>query len=77
MYHNQVILTSRDELVVVCDKKQNIYERELDWLDKRVTRIGLDRFKDPYIDLTTFYRLPNRIAEISNRFSEILDLIKK
>lgn len=67
-------LTSRDELVVVCDKKQNIYERELDWLDKRVTRIGLDRFKDPYIDLTTSYRLPNRIAEISNRFSEIFGL---
>jgi len=35
-------LTKRDEVVVVCDKKQNIYSREMDWLDKR--RPGVEKF---------------------------------
>jgi hypothetical protein len=62
-------LTERDEMLVVCDKRQNIYERELDWLDKRVTRVGLDKFKTPYIDLTVSFRLPKRVAALANDFS--------
>lgn len=71
---NDYFLTSRDEVVVVCDKKQNIYERELDWLDKRVTRQGLEKFKEPYIDLLASYRLPPKVATMSNEFSEMFDL---
>jgi superfamily I DNA and RNA helicase len=66
---DQYFLTSRDELLVLCDKKQNIYERELDWLDKRITRRGLDKFKDPYIDLTVTFRLPRKVAVMTNDFS--------
>lgn len=71
---NEYFLTNRDELLVVCDKKQNIYERELDWIDKRVTRFGLEKFRNPYIDLTVSYRMPRRVAELSNEFSEEFDL---
>ncbi len=70
-YHllNNYFLNSRDEVMIVCDKRQNIFDRELDWLDKRVTKEGLDKFKEPYIDLTETFRLPNRVAVMSNDFS--------
>jgi Superfamily I DNA and RNA helicases len=64
-------LTSRDEVVVVCDKKQNIYGREMEWLDKR--RAGVEKFGD-WIDLKTIVRLPERIALITKEFSEIFNL---
>lgn len=67
---DKYFLTSRDELMIVCDKRQNIFDRELDWLDKRVTKEGLDKFKGPYIDLTSTFRLPKRVAIMSNEFSE-------
>ncbi|MBD2766806.1 NERD domain-containing protein [Hymenobacter sp. BT664] len=71
----QYFLDSRDELLVVCDKKQNIYERELLWLDKRGNRSGgLDKFRENYIDLKTSYRLPQSIAEITNEFSVTFNL---
>ncbi|MGA7720483.1 MAG: UvrD-helicase domain-containing protein [Ignavibacteriaceae bacterium] len=60
-------LNERDELVVVCDKKQNIYGRQLEWLDKR--RKGLDKFGN-WIELKTIIRLPIIIAQASNLFSE-------
>lgn len=71
---DQYFLTSRDELLVVCDKKQNIYDREIDWIDKRVTKQGLEKFKESNIDLTTSYRMPKRVAEMSNEFSELFEL---
>jgi len=37
-------LTDRDEVVVVCDKKQNIYGQTTAWLDKR--RRGVEKFGD-------------------------------
>jgi len=67
---NNQFLTDRDELLVVIDKKQNIYERELDWVDKRVTRQGLEKFKYPYIDLTATFRMPQKVAELAKEFSE-------
>jgi hypothetical protein len=70
---NDEFLTERDELLVVCDKKQNIYDRELNWIDKRVTREGLDKFGD-YIDLTSTFRMPKKVAHMSNKFSEIFGL---
>ena len=64
-------LNKHDELVVVCDKKQNIYGRKLEWLDKR--RSGLEKFGN-WIELKTIIRLPIIIANISNQFSEIFGL---
>ncbi|MFH2231702.1 MAG: UvrD-helicase domain-containing protein [Patescibacteria group bacterium] len=64
-------LSDRDEFVVVCDKKQNIYGRDLSWIDKR--RVGLEKFGD-WNDLTVIFRLPAKIAEISNSFSEMFNL---
>ncbi len=60
-------LTSQDEVVVVCDKKQNIYERETEWLDKR--RRGVEKFGS-WIELKKIMRLPEKIAKISVMFSE-------
>ncbi|MGB5069663.1 MAG: UvrD-helicase domain-containing protein [Flavobacteriales bacterium] len=71
---NEHFMTTRDEMLIVCDKRQNIFERELDWLDKRVTRKGLEKFKDPYIDLTVTFRLPANVAVMTNEFSELFGL---
>ena len=71
---NKYFLNSHDEVLIVCDKRQNIFDRELDWLDKRVTKEGLDKFKEPYIDLTVTFRLPKRVAVMSNEFSVEFDL---
>ncbi len=64
-------LTSRDEVVVVCDKKQNIYSREMEWLDKR--RSGVEKFSE-WIELKTTVRLPEKIARITKEFSEKFNL---
>ena len=64
-------LSNRDELVIVCDKKQNIYGRELSWIDKR--RKGLEKFGD-WEELKTGMRLPEKIANITNEFSETYNL---
>ena len=64
-------LTDRDEVVVVCDKKQNIYSREMDWLDKR--RGGVEKFGE-WIELKTIVRLPERIANMTRIFSEKFNL---
>lgn len=64
-------LTERDEVVVVCDKKQNIYSREMDWLDKR--RSGVEKFGE-WIELKTIVRLPEKIAEMTKEFSERFNL---
>lgn len=71
---NKYFLTNRDEVLIVSDKRQNIFDRELDWLDKRVTRAGLEKFVEPYIDLTVTFRLPKKVAIMSNEFSEIFEL---
>lgn len=71
---DKYFLSNRDEVLIVCDKRQNIFERELDWLDKRVTKSGLEKFKEPYIDLTVTFRLPKKVAVMSNDFSEVFEL---
>lgn len=71
---DKYFLSNRDEVLIVCDKRQNIFERELDWLDKRVTKSGLEKFKEPYIDLTVTFRLPKKVAVMSNEFSEVFEL---
>lgn len=69
----ECFLSSRDEVLVVCDKRQNIYERDLSWLDKRVTRHGLEKFGD-YIDLSVSIRQPPKLASFSKAFADTFDL---
>lgn len=66
-------LSERDELIVVCDKKQNIYERDLNWLDKRIKSQNLDKFGD-WIDLATSFRIPPKINHIANKFTEYFNI---
>ncbi len=65
-------LTTRDEVVVVCDKKQNIYGRKTEWLDKR--RSGVENFDDKWIELKKIIRLPEQIAKISIQFGRDFNL---
>lgn len=65
------LLTSRDEVVVVCDKKQNIYGRTTEWLDKR--RKGVEKF-GVWIELKKIIRLPEHVARIAVEFSEKFNL---
>lgn len=67
-------LSERDEVVVVCDKKQNIYRCDNTWLDRRVTRTGMDKFNQPFIDLKRTYRLPAPIALMANDFAKTFGL---
>lgn len=62
-------LSERDELFFVCDKKQNVYDRELNWIDNMGDFKGKVKFKGRWPELNTVYRLPKEIAEVSNRFS--------
>ena len=71
---NKYFLTKHDELLVVVDKKQNIYQRELDWFDKRTHNLELEKFRADIITLTTTFRLPERITSMANEFSEQFDL---
>lgn len=66
---NSYFIAQRDELVVVCDKNQNVYERDLLWLDKRQNRRGLEKFGD-YIDLTISFRLPPIVADMAIEFAD-------
>lgn len=64
-------LTERNELFLVCDKKQNIYGRELSWIDGKMENV---QFRGAWAELKTIHRLPREIAEISVKFSEEFDL---
>lgn len=64
-------LTYRDEVVVVCDKKQNIYGTRTEWLDRRHREVK--KFGD-WIELKKIIRLPEQVAKISLRFSKQFNL---
>lgn len=64
-------LTNRDELFFVVDKKQNIYERELSWIDSGMKNV---KFSGRWRELKTVFRLPKKVAEYSNQFSQLFKL---
>ncbi len=64
-------LTERDELFLVCDKKQNIYERDLGWIDGKMRNV---KFRGPWRELKTVCRLPKKIGDAANRFSIMFKL---
>lgn len=63
-------LTERNELFFVCDKKQNIYDRELSWIDNMGEYKGKVQFKGVWPELKTVYRIPKKIGDITNKFSD-------
>jgi superfamily I DNA/RNA helicase len=63
-------LNERDELLFVCDKNQNIYGRELSWIDN----MGNVKFRGRWGELNTIYRLPRKIGTVANKFSETFGL---
>ncbi|WP_414469281.1 UvrD-helicase domain-containing protein [Methanobacterium sp. ACI-7] len=63
-------LNERDELLFVCDKNQNIYGRELSWIDN----MGNVKFRGRWGELNTIYRLPKKIGSVANKFSKAFNL---
>lgn len=57
-------LTANDELLLVADERQNIYDRRLDWLE---TMHGT-KFRGAWRELTYNHRLPGPILEQVNAF---------
>lgn len=69
-----LFLKDRNELFFVCDKKQNIYDRELSWIENMGEFEGKVQFKGVWPELKTVYRIPKKIGDIANKFSEEFEL---
>ena len=66
-----LLLRPRDELLLVCDQSQNLYRRELSWIDRPMRGT---KFRGPWRELRRSFRLPEKVAEAANRFSERFEL---
>lgn len=60
-------LNDRNELFLVCDEKQNIYGRELSWIDGKMENV---QFRGRWAELDTVHRLPKEISQLASKFSE-------
>lgn len=60
-------LSQNDELLLVADEKQNIYQRELDWLGQ----MSGTKFRGRWRELKESYRLPVPLLKEVNRFAEL------
>ncbi|MEQ8192552.1 MAG: UvrD-helicase domain-containing protein, partial [Candidatus Eremiobacterota bacterium] len=59
--------TERDELVLFCDTRQNIYERDIKWTDGKMKNV---KFRGPWATLPDVsYRLPGLLAQKLNEFA--------
>ncbi|KAF5044838.1 AAA domain protein [anaerobic digester metagenome] len=67
-------LKSRNELFFVCDENQNIYGRNLSWVQDMGRFEGKVQFKGRWAELKEVHRLPKEIGNIANRFSEKFNL---
>lgn len=59
-------LKERNELVLMCDKAQNIYERELSWI-----YTGMKGFRGSWGKLNQSFRLPLMVVREANRFAKM------
>jgi len=59
-------LKERNELVLMCDKAQNIYERELSWI-----YTGMKGFSGRWGELNQSLRLPSIVVREANRFAKM------
>jgi len=57
-------LSDNDELLLVIDERQNIYDRDLSWLNKMTG----SKFRGPWRELSNSYRLPREFIEKINIF---------
>ena len=65
------LLTKTNKLMVVCDKKQNIYNRNLSWLDQR--KSGREQF-GKWIELNKSQRMHPELAGIINDYINCFSL---
>lgn len=67
-YYNTLcmFLNENDEVLLVADEKQNIYSRELSWLEN----MKGTKFRGRWRELKQSYRLPLPVLQQANRFSE-------
>jgi len=63
-------LSDRDELLLACDKAQNIYKRKLDW----IYNMKGTKFRGRWGELKTIYRFPLKIARFANSFSKTFNI---
>jgi len=63
--------SNEEFLMIICDKKQNIYNRETIWLDKR--KIWTEKFWN-WLDLKSVIRLTEKVAKITQSFSELFNI---
>jgi superfamily I DNA and RNA helicase len=61
-------LNERNELLLVCDTRQNIYQRDIDWTDGKMRNV---KFRGDWGKLkeNKSYRLPNQIVQVVNDFA--------
>jgi superfamily I DNA/RNA helicase len=64
-------LGERNELLLVCDQRQNVYGCELGWLDEGMKGTG---FRGRWGELKTAFRLPPLIADATQKFCRSFDL---
>lgn len=62
-----IFLTENNEVLLVADEKQNIYSRELSWLES----MKGTKFKGRWRELKESYRLPLPILKEANRFADM------
>ena len=60
------LLTEQDELFLVVDKLQNIYQRDLSWVDGPMRNV---KFRGPWRELKQSMRLPPLMVDQANRFA--------
>ena len=60
-------LTDNDEVLLVVDKRQNVYQRDLSWIDS----MQGTKFRGRWRELKESYRLPQPILEQANRFAQM------
>ncbi len=64
-------MTDHNELLLVCDKRQNIYNREMSWIDGQMKNV---LFRGQWRELKTVFRLPKIVATQVNEFSRTFGL---
>lgn len=62
-------LSQRNEVFLVCDEKQNIYDNDMSWIDKR-----MKGFSGKWRRLDNVYRLPEKIGLFLESFSDEFNL---
>lgn len=63
-------LTDRNEMLLVCDEKQNIYDKDTSWIHE----MHNTQFNKRWRTLDSMYRFPEKIGNFINKFASTFDL---